>query len=317
MLITWLFAGAVGIVETIILCLIGLFAGALGGLLGIGGSIIMIPAMTEFFGPRQHLYQAAAMIVNFFVVVPAVIQHLRAGAVMGRMVRLMAPLAVGGVICGVLASEWSVFHGRGQAYLIILFLLYAAAQNVPQLISRRTSSKPEGSSDPPPHGWRVALGAGVPTGLVAGLLGVGGGIVCVPLQNRLLGIPLRNAIANSAATIIALSCIGAVSKNYALVIHHPEYTVGESLRLAAALIPTAIVGALIGARLTHRLPLRILRAALIVLLVAASARMINRGAGVLSDTPPPPANSAAMTVGEKVAFLESGGDAALGCDAAA
>ncbi|MCH9003289.1 MAG: TSUP family transporter, partial [Planctomycetes bacterium] len=61
--------------------LIGLFTGVVGGLLGVGGSIVMIPAMTEVIGPDQHLYQAAAMIVNFFVVVPAVYQHRKAGAI--------------------------------------------------------------------------------------------------------------------------------------------------------------------------------------------------------------------------------------------
>ena len=67
--------------DLIALALIGLLAGLLGGLLGIGGSIVMIPAMTEVLGPDQHLYQAAAMTVNFFVVVPAVIRHSRAGAI--------------------------------------------------------------------------------------------------------------------------------------------------------------------------------------------------------------------------------------------
>ena len=55
--------------EVIVLAGIGSVAGLFGGLLGIGGSAIMIPAMLLFFGGRhgmeaQHLYMAAAMIVN-------------------------------------------------------------------------------------------------------------------------------------------------------------------------------------------------------------------------------------------------------------
>ncbi|NOT00406.1 MAG: TSUP family transporter, partial [Phycisphaerales bacterium] len=65
--------------ETVWLGIIGLAAGLLGGLLGIGGSIVMIPAMTEVLGANQHLYQASALMVSFFVGAPALVQHLRAG----------------------------------------------------------------------------------------------------------------------------------------------------------------------------------------------------------------------------------------------
>ena len=62
----------------------------------------------------------------------------------------------------------------------------------------------------------MAVWAGIPMGFVGGLLGVGGGLLAVPLQNRVFHVPLRNSIANSAATIIALSAIGAFTKNVAL-----------------------------------------------------------------------------------------------------
>ena len=57
---------------------IGLVMGLFGGLLGIGGSVVMIPAMMIFFKPNQHLYQAAAMICNFFVAFSACLVHKKA-----------------------------------------------------------------------------------------------------------------------------------------------------------------------------------------------------------------------------------------------
>ncbi len=273
--------------DTVILCIVGLLAGMLGGLLGIGGSILMIPAMTHFFGPQQHLYQAAAMIVNFFVVLPALWQHARAGAVMGGVVRRMAPLAVVAVVVGVVASESPLFRGGGQAYLMILFgvfLVYVGGRQLARMVRVGQQAQVEGEFDAKSGGWRAGLLAGLPTGFVAGLLGVGGGVICVPLQIRLLGMPLRNAIANSTATIVTLSCIGAFSKNYALEINHPEYTVAASLGFAAALIPTAIVGSLIGARLTHKLPLTVLRVVFVAVLIAAAARMIGGGVATLRST---------------------------------
>jgi len=74
-----------------VLALIGLAAGALGGLLGIGGSIIMIPALAIFLGDDQHLYQAAAMVVNIAVALPAAIRHKRAGALRDFLNNVLGP----------------------------------------------------------------------------------------------------------------------------------------------------------------------------------------------------------------------------------
>src|SRR5688572_28197902 len=67
--------------EIISLLALGLVAGALGGMLGIGGSIIMIPVLTLLLHRNHHVSQAVAMIVNVFVSFPAVWQHHRADAV--------------------------------------------------------------------------------------------------------------------------------------------------------------------------------------------------------------------------------------------
>ena len=275
--------------DFLILAAIGLVAGLLGGMLGVGGSIVMIPAMTEAFGPQQHLYQAAAMIVNFFVVVPAAILHWRAGAVMGQVVRRMAPLAVMAVVLGVLASEWPGFRGSGQTYLMIIFgvfIAYVASRHARILLRLQAETVAGRCFDPKRDGWRAGLLAGMPTGFAAGLLGIGGGTLCVPLQSRMLGVPLRSAIGNSATTIVMLSCIGAVSKNYALATRHPEYALIDSLQLAGALIPTAFLGSLIGSRLTHRLPLRALRLILVVFLTVAAVRMVQRGWSKREPSPP-------------------------------
>src|SRR5262245_18021046 len=64
--------------DIVALLVLGLFAGALGGMLGIGGSVIMIPVLTVELRRDHQLSQAVAMIVNVFVSLPAVLQHRRA-----------------------------------------------------------------------------------------------------------------------------------------------------------------------------------------------------------------------------------------------
>ena len=195
---------------------------------------------------------------------------------MGPVIRRMVPLAIVGVFCGVLSSELPVFRGQGQGYLLVLFsmfIIYAAYQNISRLISWPGQRKKAPPFDPKQHAGKAGLQAGMPTGFIAGLLGVGGGVICVPLQNRILGIPLKNSIANSTATIMLLSICGAISKNYALTLNHPEYALSDSLRLAATLVPTAVIGSMIGSRLTHILPTRVLRSIFVVFLCAAAIRM--------------------------------------------
>lgn len=267
-------------IEIFLLVLIGLFAGVIGGMLGVGGSIVMIPAMTEVLGPNQHLYQAAAMIVNFFVVVPAVYQHRRAKAIDGATVIRIVPLSLVAVLAGVGISELPFFAGNGEAYLrglFGLFLLFVAVTDLYRLARKRR----EGSAVPAEHenpiraprpiSWGSAVLVAVPTGLVAGILGVGGGIMAVPLQRRFLNIPIRTAIANSATIIIATSLVGATSKNYAYVVDS-GFSI-SSFILAALLIPTAMIGSSFGSRLTHRVPLNFVKVAFFLLLLVAAIRL--------------------------------------------
>ncbi|MCC6381742.1 MAG: sulfite exporter TauE/SafE family protein [Dehalococcoidia bacterium] len=256
--------------DLLYLILMGLATGAAGGMLGIGGSVVLIPALTFVFGADQHRYQAAAMIVNFFVAAPAVVQHHRAGALAPRTVLRIVPLAIAGVIVGVLAGESSIFAEERESNLRLLFGLFLVAvclYEFYRLFARE--QEPHGPTSPP--GWGFAACVSIPTGCVAGLLGVGGGIVAVPLQRRLLHTPTRTAIANSAAIIIATSLVGAALKNYAYLREHPGTM--TTFTLALAVTPGAILGSIIGSRLTHRLPIAIVKGAFLIVLAIAGARL--------------------------------------------
>ena len=81
--------------DYLILLTIGLVMGVLGGLLGIGGSVIMIPAMTVAFGENQHLYQASAMICNFCVGASSALAHKKARSLYKPVLKSMVPMAMG------------------------------------------------------------------------------------------------------------------------------------------------------------------------------------------------------------------------------
>jgi len=257
-----------------ILVAVGLAVGLVGGMFGVGGAIVLIPALTEVLGPDQHLYQATAMILNLFVALPAVYQHHAAKAVDFRLVGRIAPLALVAVLGGVAVSELHLFAGSGEAYLRGLFglFLFACASYEVYRLSRRGRPSPADVTVSR-ESWRAHLLVAIPTGFSSGLLGVGGGILAVPLLRRFVHLPIRQAIANSAAIIVGVSLVGAIVKNLAYAAD-PAAATGSPLTLAAVLIPTAIAGSLVGSRLTHILPTRLTRVGFIVLLLISSVRMM-------------------------------------------
>jgi hypothetical protein len=138
------------------------------------------------------------------------------------------------------------------------------------------------------------MAVGFPMGLIAGLLGVGGGIVAVPLQQVILKMPLRRAIANSAVTIVPLSILGAVYKNVANA--HAGVDARESLSLALCLIPTAMIGGFVGGRLAHTAPRKALRMAVILLMCYGGVSMLARRPAATGRLPASPQTTQVSTV---------------------
>jgi uncharacterized membrane protein YfcA len=256
-------------IELVGIAVIGLGAGVMGGLVGIGGSLVMIPALTFVYGRDQSLYQAAAMIVNAVVAATATRRHLKAGAVRRDLVIGLLPGAVLLVGVGVWLS--SVVEERWLAVVFGVFMLYIALQEGWSLLRRPHEDHAE-----PRTGRGTMFAIGGVTGIVSGLLGIGGGGVAVPMLRGLCHLPIRTAIAASSAVMLATAAVGSILKNlsYATSAAEPSRAIAASLILAALLVPTGMIGAWIGASLTHRLPIKAVRLAFILLMLAGGLRMM-------------------------------------------
>ena len=113
--------------------------------------------------------------------------------------------------------------------------------------------------------YTKAAAVGAVAGLVAGLFGVGGGIIVVPGLVLWLAVSQREASGTSIATIVATSAAALVSFEIS----------GYVDWMAAGLVFIgAAVGAVIGARLATQLPERTLTAAFAAILLIAGARML-------------------------------------------
>lgn len=258
------------ILELGALLVVGLVAGTLGGMLGIGGSVIMIPALAFLFHERawdnQHLYQAAAMIVNVIVAFPAMRRHHQAGAVPKQYVRVFLPVTITFMLVGVLLSN--LLEGDALRRIFAFFLLFLVLTTLWKVFRQQKDHDPTRARITRERAGFI----GVITGTVGGLLGVGGGIISVPLAQRLCRLPLRQAIAASAATMVYSSAVGSTLKMATLSQHGAAWTLAAVM--AIALAPTALIGGHIGAGLTHKAPINVMRLIFAGAVAAMSARML-------------------------------------------
>lgn len=277
-------AGLTGL-QLLSLLLIGTGAGVLGGLLGIGGGLVMIPAMVllfddlgdQVYGPNSfHLYKLAALATAVVLSTIAVRQHSQAGAVVRPLLKGIIVFGLVGVVLGVaLARVFSDEHTQILRRAFGVFMLLSVGVNIWQRRQRGHAALHSRDRCPSPRRWvRIGTIVGFPSGIISGLLGVGGGVWAVPSQNYLLGVRLPNAIANSACMIIALAAWATLVQGLALAnLDDPRTPVWQGFFLALWLAPGAMAGSWFGARLTHRLPVNWVRNAFYGLLIVTGLRL--------------------------------------------
>lgn len=259
------------VLDASLIALIGLIAGLVGGLTGLGGSVIMLPGLAFIVGyadethAEQHTYQAAAMAVNFLVAVPAVWRHTHAGAIRKPLLYRLLPPAVLFIILGVLASD----QFQGEVLVKILAVVIAFMVVISEIAHRVRARRDDDATRP--MATPAVIGTGVTTGFLAGLLGIGGGVITVTGLQALGRVPIRQAIAASAAVMCLTAPVGAGIKMATL--HTHDQSVIGAVELIGLLGPAAVVGALMGASLVHRLPVRLVRPVVSVILLIAAARL--------------------------------------------
>lgn len=178
----------------------GFVAGFLSGTFGVGGGIITTPVIAVLLGGTPIQAIATPLPVIFPTAIVGANNYRRAGQLSLRAVAwAIGPGCVGAVI-GAQLTEVINAHS-----LLLVTAILLAWQAIRVIAGGKTAERPRGSTP----GWQYAL-AGLLAGLVSGLLGVGGGIVMVPLLTGLLGMPLKRALGTSLLVIVALVIPGTI-----------------------------------------------------------------------------------------------------------
>ena len=229
---------SVGDVLTVVAtALVGVLAGALSALLGIGGATITTPAVRVL---------GASPILAVGSTVPAILPGAISGSLRYAREGLVDwSLALTTGIAGslfALLGAWTSDHVDGRILMVLTAVLMLWS-GISVVRGGRSGPATEGerAGDRPPMAVLGAVGAGA--GFVAGLLGVGGGIVLVPAMTGMLRVPMKRAVASSLVGVAIFSIPALVTH---AVLGHIDWS--YALPLMVGVVP----GARLGARLTLR-----------------------------------------------------------------
>jgi len=251
---------------------LGAIAGLVAGLLGVGGGLIIVPALAVLFAREgidpaviMHLAIGTSLASIVFTSLSSVWAHHRHGAVRWAEVGRLAPGIVLGAWLGAAVAD--MLPAAGLRRIFGLFELYVATQ---MAFGFR----------PAPHRrlpgrWGMG-GAGLLIGGVSAIVGIGGGTLTVPFL-AWCNVSMREAVATSAACGLPIALAGAagfVSMGLNAT-GLPPATLGYvHLYALLGIIAASMLFAPLGARLVHRLPADRLRQVFAVLLYALAAYML-------------------------------------------
>jgi hypothetical protein len=193
--------GPVTPLEAVLTVLVGLAAGILSGLFGIGGGIVMTPGLTALGGLSPIVAVATPLPVILPTAAVGAFTYYRAGEVDMRAATWISLTGAAASAVGALLTE--AVNAR------LLLVVTAALLGWQSIQILRGKPRPAESQERPLPAWTLAL-VGVVAGLLSGLLGIGGGIVIVPALAGLLGVPLKRALGTSLVAVVVLVIPGTI-----------------------------------------------------------------------------------------------------------
>ena len=254
--------------DVLLLAPLGLIVGLSLGALGGGGAILMVPILVYLAGQSPQAATTGSLVIVGLSSLAGMLMHHRAGRVKYAEAILFGLLGIGGSLAG---SQLSI---RVPGH-VLLTLFAAMMLVVAGLMIRKVRRAAAGIVDPEPdriidfHPFRISVGTAVKlvlaatgVGLLTGFFGVGGGFAVVPALVLVMGFGMQTAVATSLLVIIINSITAFAGR------------LGSGLDLDwGVILPfalMAVIGSVIGGKLSQRIPQRKLTIAFIVMLIGVA-----------------------------------------------
>lgn len=254
------------------LAVAGLFAGFIGGLFGVGGGVVVVPALYALFGVlgvddgvRLHVAIGTSLSTIIATSWRSLAAHAKAGAVEVEVLRAWGPWIVAGALLGA-----GLAGAADTRVLLVIFsgglLLVAAQMGFGDPRWRLARDLPGGAA-------RAGIAAGI--GLLSAMMGIGGGAFGVTVMTA-CGRPIHRAVATASGFGAAIALPGALVYAFSGWSREglPPWSLGF-VNLPGFLVLAALtaITAPIGARLAHRLPQATLKRAFAAFLALTALNM--------------------------------------------
>ncbi len=251
---------------------VGLASGILSGAFGVGGGIISVPLTRHLLGIAPHVAVGSTLAVILPTACVGIYNYKKQG-------KLVVPLALssGGTatIGSVIGSAGTKFLNGEQLMLILCGLMLLVgidfASGLSSRVRKSADEKPR-EFDSSPRSIAIACSTGLFIGALAGMVGVGGGFILVPLYCYAFGLPVKTAFGTSLLVVAMVAMPGTV-------VHYMEGHV--DVELVGSLLLGSLPGAWIGSRVALRANERYLKiafgAVLIVMALVFAYRELTDG----------------------------------------
>lgn len=238
--------------------IIGLIAGILGSMIGVGGGIIISPALT-FLGFTPPQVASTSLFAVSSTSVSSTIAYARSNKIQYMLGIKMALLSIPGAIIGSYLST-----GIDPGYFRVLLATILIATGI--YLMFRKSIINGNSFTLESTGVKILFfSATFVAGIMSSLFGIGGGVIFVPLLIMIVGLTMHLAAPTSQFVVMITSIVGLTTH---IILGNPEY-------LPAILLSVgAFGGAQIGSRLSTKLSEQKLRLLLGFTFVAIALRLI-------------------------------------------
>ncbi|QYJ76228.1 sulfite exporter TauE/SafE family protein [Shewanella sp. FJAT-52076] len=251
---------------------LGAFVGFMAGLLGIGGGLMIVPALLYLLpgvGFSADYLPHVAIATSLSAIILTSISSARAhhgrGNIDFQLLKILAPaVLVGALVSGFVAEQIPAEQLR-QAFAIFVILM-AVQMAFP---FKAAAAKPM------PHAVLIFIAVFF-VALLAGLMGIGGGVLLVPLM-MYFGVAMRTAVGVSAATGLLIAVSGSVS--YVLAGWNtqgmPDFTLGYVyLPALLGIVSTSMLTAPLGAKAASTWPTAVLKKIFAALLTLIGLRLV-------------------------------------------
>ncbi len=261
----------------IFLIVIGLFVGTLGTILGVAGGFLLVPILLFIYPDRTpSIITAMSLTVAFFNALSGSFAYFKLRRIDLYSGILFSVTAVPGAIIGAIINT---YLNRNIFQLIFACILFVAAIYLLIKPSRNYSGKNNS------NGWERRLSDSFGNkyvysynrilgiiiafviGIISGLLGIGGGIIHVPVLTQVLGFPVYIATATSQFVVGTSTLSAGITHIFS---DSFSGIAGETMILALGVV----IGAQFGARISHKIPAAVIIRILAIALIIVALRLL-------------------------------------------